>query len=63
MLVLGRHIDQSVIIKDRRTGEQICEVIVVQKRGDKIRLGFVAPRHIVIDRKEIDDIKQEEERA
>ena len=47
MLVLARQRDQSVMI-----GRQV-EVKVVDIRGDKVRLGFVAPKNIEVDRKEI----------
>jgi cytosine deaminase len=52
MLVLARSRDQSVII-----GRQI-EVRVVDIRGDKVRLGFVAPEEIEVDRKEVFEQKQ-----
>ena len=51
MLVLSRQRDQSVIV-----GEDV-EVKVVDIRGDKVRLGFLAPRQISIDRKEVFDQK------
>jgi cytosine deaminase len=52
MLVLARQRDQSVII-DRRV-----EVKVVDIRGDKVRLGFVAPPEVEVDRKEVFEQKQ-----
>ena len=51
MLVLSRQRDQSVIV-----GEDV-EVKVVDIRGDKVRLGFIAPRQISVDRKEVFDQK------
>jgi cytosine deaminase len=47
MLVLSRIRDESVMI-----GHDV-EVKVVDVRGDKVRLGFSAPAHVAIDRKEI----------
>jgi cytosine deaminase len=47
MLVLSRLRDESVMIGDE------VEVKVVDIRGDKVRLGFLAPRHVAVDRKEI----------
>ena len=47
MLVLARQRDQSVMI-----ARQI-EVKVVDIRGDKVRLGFVAPKNVEVDRMEI----------
>src|SRR5688572_29324250 len=54
MLVLSRQRDQSVII-----GED-TEVRVVDVRGDKVRLGFIAPRDVTVHRKEVyDQIRRE----
>lgn len=47
MLVLSRLRDESVMI-----GEEV-EVKVVDVRGDKVRLGFSAPNHVAVDRKEV----------
>jgi cytosine deaminase len=47
MLVLSRLRDQSVMI-----GGDV-EVKVVDVRGDKVRLGFIAPRAVSVDRKEV----------
>jgi len=47
MLVLTRQRDESVMI-----GHDI-EVRVVEVRGEKVRLGFTAPRHIEVFRTEI----------
>jgi len=51
MLVLSRHRDESVIIG--REGE--ISVLIVDIRGDKVRLGVEAPREIPIHRKEVYD--------
>jgi len=52
MLVLSRQRDQSVVI-----GRKV-EVKVVDIRGDKVRLGFIAPAEIEVDRKEVFEQKQ-----
>ena len=52
MLVLSRQVDQSVMI-----GHDV-EVKIVDIRGDKVRLGFVAPKTIEIDRREVFEQKQ-----
>src|SRR3954468_23652208 len=52
MLVLSRLRDESVMI-----GNDV-EVKVVDIRGDKVRLGFLAPRSVSVDRKEIHEQKQ-----
>src|SRR4051812_39456186 len=47
MLVLSRQRDQSVMIGNE------TEVRVVDVRGDKVRLGFIAPRDVSVHRKEV----------
>lgn len=58
MLVLSRQRDQSVMIGND------MEVRVVDVRGDKVRLGFIAPRNVSVHRKEVfDHIRRENELA
>ena len=57
MLVLSRHVDESLII-----GNDI-EIVVVEIRGDKVRLGVQAPREISVHRKEVYDAIQREREA
>jgi len=52
MLVLSRHVDESLII-----GNDI-EIVVVEIRGDKVRLAIKAPRDISVHRKEVYDAIQ-----
>ncbi|MEN6355589.1 MAG: carbon storage regulator CsrA [Armatimonadota bacterium] len=47
MLVLARKIGQSIIINDN------IEVLVIEVRGDQVRLGIDAPRTIPVHRKEL----------
>ena len=54
MLVLSRQKDESIIIGDD------VEVTIVDVRGDKVRLGIVAPRTISVHRKEIYEAIQRE---
>ncbi|MDR0335713.1 MAG: carbon storage regulator CsrA [Planctomycetaceae bacterium] len=49
MLVLSRKTDESVVINDNIT------IVVVEIRGNKVRLGIEAPKDISIHRKEIYD--------
>ena len=56
MLVLGRKKGESIIIDDE------IEIIVTAIEGDTIKLGFKAPKHITIHRKEIYLEIQEENR-
>lgn len=47
MLVLSRQRDERIVIGDD------VEVVVVDIRGDKVRLGIVAPNTVSVHRKEI----------
>ncbi|WP_428303868.1 carbon storage regulator CsrA [Lacipirellula sp.] len=47
MLVLSRKRDQSIVINDDIT------IVVVEIRGDKVRLGVEAPREIPVHRNEV----------
>lgn len=47
MLVLSRKTDEEVIIGDE------IRVTVLAIQGNKVRLGFTAPPHISIQRKEL----------
>ncbi|KKN75822.1 hypothetical protein LCGC14_0376980 [marine sediment metagenome] len=54
MLVLTRKPGKGIMIGDD------VEIIIVDVRGDKVRLGITAPRSISVHRKEIyDTIMQE----
>ncbi len=56
MLVLSRQRDETIMIGDD------VEITIVDIRGDKVRLGINAPRHIQVHRKEVyDAIKRENE--
>ena len=47
MLVLSRQKDESIMIGDD------VEVIIVDVRGDKVRLGITAPKEIPVHRMEV----------
>lgn len=47
MLVLSRRKDETIMIGDD------VEITVVDVRGDTVRLGIQAPRHVSVHRKEI----------
>lgn len=47
MLVLSRKKNESIIIADD------VEIVVVEIRGDKVRLGINAPKEIPVHRKEV----------
>lgn len=49
MLVLTRKLNEAIVI-----GENIV-VTVIDIRGDKIRLGIEAPKHVSVHRREVHD--------
>ena len=56
MLVLSRKKNESIVINDD------IVVMVVDVRGDKVRLGIQAPREVTVHRREVyEAIKQSEE--
>jgi len=58
MLVLTRQRDETIMIGDE------IEVTIVDIRGDKVRIGINAPKHISVHRKEIyEQIRRENQAA
>lgn len=57
MLVLSRQRDESIMIGDN------VQITIVDIRGDKVRLGIVAPNEIAVHRKEVYDAIQRENQA
>jgi carbon storage regulator len=56
MLVLSRKKNESIVINDDIT------IVVVEIRGDKVRLGVEAPKEIPVHRREVyDAIKRSQE--
>ncbi len=56
MLVLSRLIDEKIIIyhiTDNKEKVILCTVSVNDIRGNKVRLGFEADKHIIIHREEV----------
>ena len=49
MLVLSRKKDESVVINDS------IRIVVVEIRGDKVRLGVEAPKEVPVHRSEVYD--------
>ena len=49
MLVLSRKKNESIVINNNIT------VTVVEVRGDKVRLGIVAPKDVPVHRQEVHD--------
>lgn len=56
MLVLSRQRDESIMIGDN------VQITVVDIRGDKVRLGIIAPAEIPVHRKEVYEAIQRENR-
>jgi carbon storage regulator len=58
MLVLSRKKNESIVINNDIT------IVVVEIRGDKVRLGIEAPKEVPVHRREVyDAIKRNEELA
>lgn len=58
MLVLSRHVDETIIIGDN------IKITIVAIRGDKVRIGIEAPQEISVHRQEVyNAIKRESLRA
>ncbi len=56
MLVLSRKKDEKIVIGDN------ISIMVVEIRGDKVRLGIEAPRDVSVHRREVyEAIKRREE--
>jgi carbon storage regulator len=47
MLVLTRKVHQSIVIGDN------IEVVVLEVRGEQVRIGIKAPKDVTVHRKEI----------
>jgi carbon storage regulator len=47
MLVLSRKVNQKIVLGDD------IEVMIVEIRGDKVRLGITAPREVPVHRQEV----------
>ena len=54
MLVLSRKKDEKIIIGDKIT------IMVIEIRGDKVRLGIDAPKEITVHRQEVYEAIQRE---
>ena len=57
MLVLSRKKNESIVIDDDIT------IVVVDIRGDKVRLGIEAPKEVPVHRREVYDAIQRNENS
>lgn len=58
MLVLTRKVDQSIMIGDH------IRIVVVDVRGDQVKIGIDAPRQVMVHRHEVyQEIQAENQRA
>ncbi|HBO45498.1 MAG TPA: carbon storage regulator [Planctomycetaceae bacterium] len=57
MLVLSRKKNESIVINDDIT------IVVVEIRGDKVRLGVEAPKEVPVHRREVFDAIRRSETA
>jgi carbon storage regulator len=58
MLVLTRKVGQSIVIGDE------IEVVVLEVRGEQVRVGIRAPKNVTVHRKEVyDQIQGEPSKA
>ena len=55
MLVLSRKKNESIVINNDIT------IVVVEIRGDKVRLGIEAPREVTVHRQEVYEAIQREQ--
>lgn len=54
MLVLARRLNESIMIGDE------IEIVVIDIKGDQVKLGIRAPKRVTVHRKEIyDEIRKE----
>ena len=59
MLVLSRKKNESIIIGD---GTDAITVVIIEIRGDKVRLGIEAPKEVPVHRREVyEAIKRNEQ--
>ena len=62
MLVLTRRLEQSIAIGDPLSPTDAIEVIVLEVRGDQVRLGIKAPATTAVHRAEVYKQIQKEHR-
>ena len=54
MLVLTRNISEVIVIKHN---DILISFKILEVRGNKIRIGFIAPKDIIINRFEVENVE------
>jgi carbon storage regulator len=57
MLVLTRKVNQSIVIGDN------VEIVVLEVRGEQVRIGIKAPKNVSVHRKEVYEVIADENRG
>lgn len=57
MLILARKLNESIMIGDK------VEISIIDIKGDQVKLGIQAPKHVKVYRQEVYEAIQEENRA
>ena len=57
MLVLTRKVNQSIVIGDN------VEIVVLEVRGEQVRIGIKAPKNVSVHRKEVYEVISDENRG
>ena len=60
MLVLLRKVNERIVIGE---GDATITLVVIDVRGDKVRLGIDAPPEIPVHRQEVYDLIQQQKEA
>jgi len=56
MLVLTRGLDEEIVIGNGTKLEENVRITIVDIRGDKVRLGIIAPTEVPIHRREVYEV-------
>jgi carbon storage regulator len=60
VLVLSRKFNEQIVIHDPATLAVLGTITIVDIRGDKVRIGFDWPTHVMVDRLEVYQSKRAE---
>ena len=54
MLILSRQIGEVLVVGDN------VRITLLDRQGDKIKLGIDAPKHVLVDRLEVSEAREQE---